>query len=95
MYDRSICTRPRRRTRADAAALEQALGVVETLGADILAHGRLALAEGRQDDTTKEILTVRLPGAARVAEGDRLPLRADQEALHLFDSDTGQRLADV
>ena len=80
---------------AEEAELHLQVGVVETLGADILAHGRLALVEGRQDDATKEILTVRLPGAVRVAEGDRLPLRADQEALHLFDSDTGQRLADV
>ena len=80
---------------AEEAELHLQVGVVETLGADILAHGHLASGQGQQGDTTQEILTVRLPGAARVAEGDRLPLRAAREALHLFDSESGWRLADV
>ncbi|MGP1256924.1 MAG: sn-glycerol-3-phosphate import ATP-binding protein UgpC [Kiloniellales bacterium] len=69
--------------------------LVETLGADLLAHGHLVPADGQADGAPKDILTLRLPGVARVAEGDRLPLRAAEESLHLFDRESGWRLADV
>ncbi|WP_119169382.1 sn-glycerol-3-phosphate import ATP-binding protein UgpC [Algihabitans albus] len=79
----------------DAAEMHLLVRVVETLGADILAHGHLVPGDGPPSDAVKEILTLRLPGVARVAEGDRLPLRAAEETLHLFDSESGRRLADV
>ena len=61
--------------------------MVETLGADSLAHGVLA-GQG-------ENLTIRVPGTTKLAEGDRLPLAADPGALHLFDPDSGRRIADI
>ena len=73
--------------------------VVETLGADLLAHGRLVNGGGAAAAAipaeVDEIVTVRLPGVVRVAEGDRLPLRAADDALHLFEPETGKRLLDV
>ena len=61
--------------------------MVETLGADTLAHGVLS----GQDET----LTLRVPGTMKMAEGDSLPLVADPGALHLFDPESGRRVADI
>ncbi len=61
--------------------------MVETLGADTLAHGTLA---GQSDS-----LTLRVPGTMKMAEGDSLPLVADPGALHLFDPESGRRIADI
>jgi sn-glycerol 3-phosphate transport system ATP-binding protein len=78
--------RPEHVARADGHAGDFALAVdfVEALGADTLAHGAIGTGGLR--------LTVRLPGTARVAAGDTLPLLAPPEALHLFDAGTGTRL---
>jgi len=38
---------------------------------------------------------LRLPGQTRVSEGDTLPLKAEAGMLHLFDPETGRRLADL
>jgi sn-glycerol 3-phosphate transport system ATP-binding protein len=75
---------------SDAAAMHLKVQMVETLGADILAHGAVAGANG-----TGESLTLRLPGSAKVGEGETLPLAADPGALHLFDPDSGRRIADI
>jgi len=77
---------------AEGAALRLKVQMVETLGADILAHG--AIDAGGSGDGG-ESLTLRLPGSARVREGEVLPLAADPGALHLFDPDSGRRIADV
>jgi sn-glycerol 3-phosphate transport system ATP-binding protein len=69
----------------EAPGFQLKVDLVETLGADTLAHGRV-------DDTAHE-LTARLPGTHRVADGDRVPLTVDPSALHLFDPESGQRLA--
>jgi len=69
------------------AAFSLQVQMVETLGADTLAHGRL---EG-----DGQALTLRVPGVVKVREGDCLPLAADPGALHLFDSESGRRLTDV
>ena len=61
--------------------------MVETLGADTLAHGAL----GGEGDS----LTLRVPGTTKLSEGDSLPLVADPGALHLFDPESGQRIADI
>ena len=60
-----------------------AVELVEALGADTLVHGRFA--EGGA-------LTVRMPGTARIAEGDRVAFAPGQDALHLFDRASGARL---
>ncbi|WP_157018376.1 sn-glycerol-3-phosphate import ATP-binding protein UgpC [Mesorhizobium xinjiangense] len=60
---------------------------VETLGADTLAHGRLAGANG-----TGDAFVARLPGSARVSAGDRLPLVIEPGTAHVFDAESGQRL---
>ncbi len=64
------------------------LGVelVETLGADTLAHGRL--------NGGGPLVAARLPGGTPVAIGDVLQLGAAPEALHLFDAESGKRLLD-
>ncbi|MPZ11766.1 MAG: sn-glycerol-3-phosphate ABC transporter ATP-binding protein UgpC [Kiloniellaceae bacterium] len=72
----------------DAAATFQVqVQLVETLGADSLAHGTLA--------GNGEALTVRLPGGTPLCEGQSLSLAADPGELHFFDPDSGQRLADL
>ncbi len=65
---------------------ELAVIAVETLGADTLAHGRLAGSNGAGGE-----LVARLPGSANVAPGDRLPLIIEPGMEHVFDAETGQR----
>lgn len=69
----------------DGGSFELSVELIETLGADTLAHGRL--------EHDGIVLTVRLPGTLAVSEGDRLRLEADPEAMHLFDPETGRRVA--
>ncbi|MGF1592326.1 MAG: sn-glycerol-3-phosphate import ATP-binding protein UgpC [Kiloniellaceae bacterium] len=79
------------------AAFNLQVQLVETLGADTLAHGALvqgALAQGDLNGNG-EALTLRLPGSAAVGEGQRLTLAADPGELHFFDPETGRRLADL
>jgi len=75
------------RTKDGDAAVTLQVQMVETLGADTLAHGVLG---GRG-----ELLTLRLPGGIAVQEGETLTLAADPGALHLFDSDSGRRIAEL
>ena len=76
------------RTVADADAdLRLEVMTVETLGADTLAHGRLA---GTAD--TEGSIVARLPGTSAVKPGDVLPLRVDDGMGHLFDASTGLRV---
>ena len=70
------------------------LRLVETLGADTLAHGSLPDTKST-DGATKDIFTVRLPGSVQVSAGERLALRVAPGALHLFDPDSGHRIADL
>ena len=63
------------------ASLVAEVDLVEQLGADILAHGKV--------DTTR--ITVRLPASQRVGEG-RLPLRFDPAKAHYFDPASGARI---
>jgi sn-glycerol 3-phosphate transport system ATP-binding protein len=69
--------------REGQGALTLAVDLVEALGADTVVYGALGGNSG---------LTVRLPGAMRVAEGDRLPLAVPAESIHLFDAESGARL---
>ncbi len=59
------------------------VAAVETLGADTLAHGRIA---GEND------FVVRLPGATLVAVGETIPLAIEPGAAHLFDASSGRRI---
>jgi sn-glycerol 3-phosphate transport system ATP-binding protein len=62
---------------------------VETLGADTLAHGRLAdAANGKSGE-----LVARLAGTSAVKAGDVLPLAVEPGMAHLFDRETGKRIA--
>ena len=64
------------------AALVVEVDLVEQLGADVLAHGKV--------EATR--VAVRLPASQRVAEG-RLPLRFDPAKAHWFDPASGARIA--
>lgn len=83
------------------ASLHLRVEMVEPLGADTLVHGRLSAgngaASGMADTTlvsaTAGLLTLRLPGTAHFDQGERLPLRATADSLHLFDSGNGRRLS--
>ncbi len=68
----------------EAPSLILQVEMVETLGADTLAYGRI---EG-----TGPGLTVRLPGSLQIAAGEELPLAASPDHLHLFDRETGRRI---
>jgi sn-glycerol 3-phosphate transport system ATP-binding protein len=69
------------------ADLKLAVAAVETLGADTLAHGRLAGAKGTGGE-----LVARLPGTSAVKAGDVLPLAVEPGMAHLFDRETGKRI---
>ena len=69
------------------ATLNLSVTAVETLGADTLAHGTLSGANGAGGE-----LIARLPGSAKVAPGDTLPLTVQENMTHLFDAETGKRV---
>jgi len=58
--------------------------VVEQLGADTLVHGNLG-------DTTVQMV-LRLEGVQTLQSGGVVQLHIPQDALHVFDSETGQRV---
>jgi sn-glycerol 3-phosphate transport system ATP-binding protein len=58
--------------------------LVEMLGADTIAHGRVS--------SSGAPLTTRLHGTSTVAPGDRLQLMIEPRHLHLFDPLSGRRL---
>ena len=69
------------------ADIEIKVTAVETLGADTLAHGHPIDSDARSGQ-----LIARLPGSARVADGDVLSLAIDPGMAHMFDADTGRRV---
>jgi len=87
----TIGLRPEHLTEANGAeppSLRMTVELVEPLGADTLAHGRIAAnTMGVGHD-----LTVRLPGARPVAEGEALALAVAPEHVHLFDPQTTARI---
>ena len=68
---------------AGGIPLEVVAEVVEPLGSDVFVHGRAGADE----------VVARLPGNVHVAPGDRLPLVIDPADLHLFATETEERLA--
>jgi sn-glycerol 3-phosphate transport system ATP-binding protein len=79
----TLGVRPEHLAVGPDAGLVVTVELAEQLGADTIVHGRLG------DGTT---LLARLPGTTRVAMGERLPLAARAEQLHLFDRETGRRV---
>ena len=77
----------------DRADLTLHIAAVETLGADTLVHGSIARAGtgGAQNAG----FAARLPGNARIAAGETLPLRVADGALHLFDRQSEKRIAEI
>jgi sn-glycerol 3-phosphate transport system ATP-binding protein len=69
---------------ADQALFDVSVELVEALGADTLVHGRIG--------GSGPVVTVRLPGASRVAAGGMLPVAVAAENIHVFDAETGRRL---
>jgi sn-glycerol 3-phosphate transport system ATP-binding protein len=61
--------------------------LAEPLGADTLLHGRFGAA--------RELVTVRQGGHVIARPGERRHFKAEPGHLHLFDSQTGKRFADV
>ena len=76
--------RPEHLHRAADGPLHLHVILVETLGADTLAHGTLGAAG--------PACAVRLPGSETPAAGEVLPLAPAPGALHLFDPESGKRL---
>ena len=68
------------------ADLHLAVQAVETLGADTLAHGRLA------DGGAGSEMVARLPGTSAVKAGEVLPLAIEPGMTHLFDRESGRRI---
>ena len=83
------------------ASLHLQVEMVEPLGADTLVHGRLSAGNGAASEgadttlvsATAGLMTLRLPGTAHFGQGERLPLRATPDSLHLFDAGNGRRLS--
>jgi sn-glycerol 3-phosphate transport system ATP-binding protein len=67
--------------------LEFDIELAEPLGADTLLHGRFGAA--------REMVTVRQDGHVRAQLGEKLRYAIDPARLHLFDSESGRRIADV
>ena len=77
--------RPEHFVPTDHGALELEIDLAEPLGADTLLHGRFGHA--------RELATVRLPGHVLAKPGEKRRYAVSPERLHLFDAQTGKRLA--
>ncbi|MGN6767576.1 MAG: sn-glycerol-3-phosphate import ATP-binding protein UgpC [Rhizobiaceae bacterium] len=72
------------------ADLKLAIRAVETLGADTLAHGRLADSGGVGGE-----MVARLPGTSAVEPDQVLPLAIEPGMAHLFDRESGKRIGNM
>ncbi len=79
--------RPEHLLPAPDGPLEFTIELAEPLGADTLLHGHFGEA--------RELVTVRQGGHVLAKPGDRRRFRADPGNLHLFDSQSGKRIADA
>jgi sn-glycerol 3-phosphate transport system ATP-binding protein len=77
--------RPEHLVPVPAGPLEFTIELAEPLGADSLLHGRFGEAN--------ELVTVRQPGHVLAKPGEKRRYAAEASRLHLFDSQTGKRLA--
>src|SRR5699024_4738993 len=68
----------------DGSGVPMAVELVENLGADTLVYGQLA----------GQSMIVRTAGSVVIKAGDRLSVKPQAtDSLHLFDADSGRRLA--
>ena len=80
-----IGIRPEHLIQDDTGNLVVDNGMVEQLGSNTLVHGTLS------DDTTPVVYS--LPGIhTEQSLGTSMRLRVNQDALHLFNTDTGERI---
>ncbi len=79
--------RPEHLLPAPDGPLEFTIELAEPLGADTLLHGHFGDA--------RELVTVRQGGHVLAKLGDKRRFAADSGNLHLFDSQTGKRIADA
>ena len=68
-------------------SLEFEIELAEPLGADTLLHGRFGEAQ--------ELVTVRQGGHVQAKPGEKRRFKAEPGHLHVFDSQTGKRIADA
>ena len=83
----TVGLRPEHFVPTDHGALELEVDLAEPLGADTLLHGRFGHA--------RELVTVRLPGNVPAKPGEKRRYAVSPERLHLFDAQTGKRLAGI
>ncbi len=83
----ALGVRPEHLLPAMDGPLEFTIELAEPLGADTLLHGHFGDA--------RELVTVRQPGHVLAQPGEKRRFRAEPGHLHLFDSQTGKRIADA
>ncbi len=95
--------RPAGSEPGEVPRIELQVEVVEPLGDEVLVHGsvdaRAAQSGAEEEDamlladgSTRAPVTVRLEPGMRPGAGERLMLRADPAAVHLFEAESGDRL---
>jgi sn-glycerol 3-phosphate transport system ATP-binding protein len=67
--------------------LELEIEMAEPLGADTLLHGHAG--------AVRELMTIRLPGLVLAKPGEKRRFNIDSKNLHLFDQQSGKRIADA
>jgi sn-glycerol 3-phosphate transport system ATP-binding protein len=83
----SVGIRPEHLIPYTNGPLEFDIELVEPLGADTLLHGRVGAA--------RELMTIRQPGHVLAKPGEKRRFNIDAKNLHLFDQQSGKRVADV
>ena len=83
----ALGVRPEHLHPAADGPLQFEVELAEPLGADTLLHGRFGAA--------REVVTVRQSGHVLARPGEMRHFKAEAGHLHLFDSQTGKRLADA
>jgi sn-glycerol 3-phosphate transport system ATP-binding protein len=83
----ALGVRPEHLQAAAEGPLEFEVELAEPLGADTLLHGRFGEA--------RELVTVRQGGHVVAKPGEQRRFRVDASHLHLFDSQTGRRIAEA
>ena len=81
----AVGIRPEHLVPYASGPVEFEIEMAEPLGADTLLHGRFGAA--------RELVTVRQAGHVRAKPGEKRRFNVDAKNLHLFDSQTGKRIA--
>jgi sn-glycerol 3-phosphate transport system ATP-binding protein len=81
----SVGLRPEHMVPYANGPLELEIDMAEPLGADTLLHGRVGAA--------RELVTVRAPGHVLAKPGEKRRFNIESKNLHLFDQQSGKRIA--